>query len=227
MCGRFRLDDNPLVTELLRTLSVTGEPRYTPDAAPGSPISIVRETAGGRQLTTATWWLCLDAKTMKPDARYASFNSRSDKLDVPRSMAYRPYRGARCIIPATAFIEGLGDKKTYHMIECPGRAIAFGGLYKEWLNHDTGELVYSASIITLPPVPGWESIHPKSAPLILDYHNQALMEKWLDPRFQDVLQFEGLLDPRIAFDQRITPIGKVSKWDPVGESIIIPAQVAA
>jgi hypothetical protein len=38
------------------------------------------------------------------------------------------------------------------MIELADQAIAFGGLYKESVNRNTGEIVYSASIITLPPV---------------------------------------------------------------------------
>lgn len=142
-------------------------------------------------------------------------------------MAYRPFRATRCIIPASAFIEGLGDKRTYHMIECPGRAIAFGGLYKEWLNHDTGEVIYSASIITLPPVPGWESIHPKSVPLLLDYQNGDLVDRWLDPGFKDVATFAPLLVPRIHHAQRATPIGKVSQWNVIGEPFDVPAQVAA
>ena len=99
-------------------------------------MAIIHESRSGlareRRVSQAIWWLFLDRKTLKPDYRYASFNSRSDKLHKLQGISYTPYRESRCIIPASAFVEGLGDKKTYHMIELEGAAIAFGGLYREY-----------------------------------------------------------------------------------------------
>lgn len=222
MCGRFRVTDSIYVQALLEHLGVAGQAvRFTPDAAPGSQISIVRQVDGQRRIDDATWWLFLDPGTLKPNYKYASFNSRWDKLNAPRSLAYHPYRKSRCIIPATAICEGLGDKKTYHQIELENRAIAFGGLYKEHVNRETGEIVRSASIITLPPVAKWEKIHPKSIPLMLDWTDGALMDKWLDPDFQDVDAFSGLLESALPHPQIVTPIDRPSKWNPVGESFVI------
>lgn len=224
MCGRFNVIDSPEVRNLMRVLRLDPAPiRFSRDCAPGDRISIVREQHGDRQVADATWWLLLDRETFKPDYRYASFNTRSDKLDVKRSAGYWPYRKSRCIIPASAFIEGLGDKRTYHRIELQDRAIAFGGLYREWLHHDTGEVVTSASIITLPPPAEWAHIHPKSMPLILP-HDDALLDRWLDPDIQDVEEFEGLLAPAIRETQVLTPIGRPSRWDVQGESFTIPAK---
>ena len=119
-------------------------------------------------------------------------------------------------------MEGLGDKKTYHKIELEKSAIAFGGLYKEHLNRETGESVYSASIITLPPlVPQWNEIHPKSMPLMLDFEDAALIEKWLDSSFQDVAEFEPLLEPRVQKPMKVTKIDRPSKWIPIADSFMI------
>ena len=179
MCGRYNIIDSPEVRQLLEILGVKLFPlRYSPDVAPGATISIVHNPGTGRTVSDALWWLMLDRKTLKPDYRYASFNSRSDKLDTPRSLAFKPYRESRCIIPASAFAEGLGDKKTYHMIEQVDSAIAFGGLCQHYLHQETGESVYAASIITLPPVPQWQHIHPKSIPLILPVENGNLLDAW-------------------------------------------------
>lgn len=227
MCGRFNVIDSPEVRALLDVLGVQlGSFRFTPDAAPGSTISIVIDGQDGHQLADAIWWLLLDANTLKPNYQYATFNSRWDKLNAKGSLAYHPYRNGRCIIPASAFVEGLGDSKTYHKIELEDSAIAFGGLYKHYVHRDTGESVYAASIITLGPVPQWQHVHPKSHPLILPTDQPDVLNAWLDKDNSEVSQFDPLLESRIRTAERITPIGRPSKWNAVGESWVIPADTA-
>jgi len=195
---------------------------FSQDHSPGSRISIVRQVGSDIVVSEAIWWLMLDPATMKPNNKYASFNSRSDKLDTPRSLAYRPYRESRCIILATAFIEGLGDGKTYHKLEIPDQAIPFGGIYKEWVHSDTGEHTLSASIITLPPPKheGWSRLHPKSMPLILPQSLDAY-QQWLNPEIQDVERFQAWLNPELPANLVATQIGKVSKWNAVGDPFLL------
>ncbi len=224
MCGRYNVTDSPEVRRLMKIVGVKLDGmRWSRDISPASRISIVRETADGRGLADAIWWLLLDRDTLKP-SKYTSFNTRSDKLNTPRSAGYRPYRQSRCIIPASAFIEGLGDRQTYHKIELDGQAIAFGGLYQEYVNRETGETITGASIITLPPPPEWKAIHPKSMPLILPIENEATLDAWLDPDVQDVERFDWLLQPKIRVDQVLTPIGKPSQWDEKGQPFRISAR---
>ena len=220
MCGRFNLLPDGKTENLLARLKVSGSLRYAADIAPGAQVSIIHGQPE-RQISTATWWLLLDPKTGKPNYKYPSFNSRYDKLNTPRSLAYQPYRQSRCIIPASAFVEGLGDKQTYHKIEHLDQALAFGGLFRTLLRPDTGELVYSASIITLPPLDKWRKIHPKSLPLLLDYEDDTLIERWLDPAFTQVETFAGLLQSTLRQPQRITPIDRPGKWNPVGDSFLL------
>lgn len=229
MCGRFNVIDSPEVQVLLQHLGITGgQLRFTPDAAPGSLISIVHDSSAGPVLSDAIWWLLLDPDTLKPNHKYATFNSRWDKLNSKGSLAYQPYREGRCIIPASAFIEGLGDKKTYHKIELQDSAIAFGGLYRHYVNKQSGESALAASIITLGSLPQWEHIHPKSMPLMLPFDNKPVIEAWLDQGNQDVAQFDALLIPRVRRTQLITPIGRPGQWDVKGSSttITLPANDA-
>lgn len=217
MCGRFQVEDLATLESMLANIEAVGSVRYSSDVSPGSTISIIHE----RLISNATWWLFIDNETLKPNYKYVSFNSRSDKLDTPGSIAYKPFRESRCIIPATAFVEGAGDKKTYHKIELVDRAIAFGGLFKSFFNTETGEVVYSASIITLPPVREWSHIHSQSIPLMLDYEHQELIDKWLDPEFRDTDYFTPYLRPRIIQPQLVTPIERPSTWKVIGESFVI------
>ena len=223
MCGRFNLIDSPEVQWLCESLGISLQASHTShDIAPGGRIAIIHDSEGERKVSEAIWWLFLDHDTLKPKYKYASFNSRSDKLDNKRGISYKPFRESRCIIPASAFVEGLGDKKTYHMIELEDSAIAFGGLYKAHLKHDTGELVYSASIITLPPLsPQWDNIHPKSMPLMLDFEDGELINKWLDPEFLAVEEFESVLEPKIRKPMKVTRINKPSKWDPIEDAFLL------
>jgi putative SOS response-associated peptidase YedK len=223
VCGRFNLIDSPEIQWLCETLGISLYANHeSHDIAPGGKIAIIHNEAGERKVSEAIWWLFLDHESLKPNYKYASFNSRSDKLFSKRAIAYTPFRESRCLIPASAFVEGLGDKKTYHKIELEDSAIAFGGLYKEHLNRETGEIVYSASIITLPPlVPQWNDIHPKSMPLMLDFEDAELIERWLDPDVKDVEQFESLLEPKVSKPMKVTKIDKPSKWNPIEDSFMI------
>lgn len=225
MCGRFNLIDSPEIQWLCQALGISlFAHQQNADIAPGAQIAIVHTVAGERKVSDATWWLFLEADTLKPNYKYSSFNSRSDKLDVKTSLAYTPFRESRCLIPASAFVEGLGDKKTYHKIELENSAIAFGGVYKEYFNKQTGEAAYGASIITLPPlIPQWDAIHPKSIPLIIDFENETLVKQWLDPDNQEVEMFAELLQPKIQKPMVVTKIDKPSKWNPIADSFMIVA----
>ena len=224
MCGRFQILKNKKSRKLLDKLDVDeAEILFSRDKAPGSRISIIQREKDRNIVTQAIWWLLIDPETGKPNYKYASFNSRSDKLDSPRAIAYEPFRESRCIIPATAFIEGKGDKKTYHKIELENEAIAFGGLHRETIHKVTGEIIHSASIITLPPLPEWAEIHPKSMPLMLPLTDTALINQWLAPSFHQVEAFNGLLKPELRVSQVLTPIEKPSLWNSKGESFTIKA----
>ncbi len=222
MCGRMYVNDNAYIQDLMTMIRLPENVvNISQDIAPGAKVSIIHQKQSVRVISDAIWWLLLDKKTLKPNYRYASFNSRYDKLNTSQSIAYKPYRESRCIVPASRFVEGLGDKKTYFQIEPDERAIAFGGLYKEWLNEQTGELVYSASIITLPPHPKLKQIHPKSTPLMLPYGDQQLIDMWLDPDFKQVDAFQDILKPKLYAAQRVTPIDRPSKRLATGDSFVI------
>lgn len=228
MCGRYNVIDDPAVHELCRQVGIdtTNWPlRFNDDIVPTSVISIIREDEQSRRIDDAIWWLLLERTDTgwKPNSRYATFNTRYDKLNSPRSVGYEPYRQSRCIIPASGFVEGLEGAKSYYLLEAANEAIAFGGLYRTWVNEATGEMVHSASIITLPPHPKFKGIHEKAFPMMLDVGNQEVVNQWLSPRMQDVSVFDELLKPNLVASLRATPIDKPSKKNPIGDVFTIAA----
>ena len=232
MCGYLgNIIDDPLAQTLLRSLGMESQLpalRNNPGTGPAASVDIITAGESGPLVQPAIWWLLLestDGGHYLP-SRYTSFNTRSDKLNVKRSAGYQPYRQSRCIVPATYIIEGEGPKgqRRYHRIEPTSHAFALGGLYRRWLNHDTGEQLLSCSVITLPPHPDWKTIHSKSTPLMLPVEDSDLIGCWLDPGFTEVELFEPLLTPAFHDTLTCTPIERPGHQVVTGEPIVIYGQ---
>jgi len=115
-------------------------------------------------------------------------------------------------------VESQDGKHPHELEPTDGSAIAFGGLWKEWLDKATGETTWSASIITLPGHPALASIHRKSMPLWLP---KNAYDPWLSDTVTDTAIFNDLLTPTLQTDLRATPIDKASLKNAVGAVIPI------
>lgn len=220
MCTNFVLIKTDGTAELATRLLVDDAAfRYRNDFRPGSTISIVTGGAAGeteqRRVLTATWWLYLKQTDagLKPHRDYFSVNTNYRKL--PKKPEYRT---SRCIVPASAFVESQDGKCPHLLAPSDGRGIAFGGLYKEWTDRTTGEIVWSASIITLPGHPALENIHRKSTPLWLP---AAAYDSWLSPYVTDTSVFDELLEPALQTNLIATPIDRAGSKQPIAESFTI------
>lgn len=217
MCTNFALIKKDGSAALANLLGVKeSELLYTSNAKPGATISIVTGGVGERVIRPATWWLYLQhtPEGIKPDRRYFSVNTNHKKLSS------RPeFKRKRCIVPATAFVESQDGKKPHLLEPADGSAIAFGGLWKEYTDKVSGEVVWSASIITLPGIPALEKIHRKSTPLWLSPENFDL---WLDPDMTDMAALENLMVPAFHANLKATPVDTAFKKNAVGAAFQIP-----
>ncbi|WP_333797365.1 SOS response-associated peptidase [Rheinheimera sp.] len=225
MCGRLNVTDNPLVIGLLEELGIPLWPnalRTGRFIRATNTVSVVLEHNGQRRLQDAIWWLLLEPADsgFKP-SQYTSFNTRSDKLHTKGSAGFMAYRQQRCIIPASGFgeTEVIDGKSVYHDF-IGEKAIAFGGLYRTWLNKETGELTYSCSIITLPPHPKLLPYHSKAMPLMLPPEQ---LDLWLSPTQQDVSVFDDLLKPVLRQQLTGFQIDKPSHFQQIGQEFVLTA----
>lgn len=236
MCGRLNTTDDPVVQELMKQLKlplssrqqVTQHSKRFTRAT--DKVSIIREKNGQRFVEPATWWLLLDkTETGFKPSKYTSFNTRYDKLNVPRSAGFKPYRESRCILIAKGFGETeFVNKKPLHYYDfeaADGEALVFGGLSKEWVHKETGEVVVSCSVITLPPHDKLKHIHSKAMPLILPQHDNTI-DLWLDSTVNNVDVFDGLLKPHLPQDLVAYPIDKPSLFNEIGPKTTIKSDVA-
>jgi len=224
MCGRLNVIDDPFVRGLVSSLgSHQQELNFNRFIRATNIVSIIRENSQGRDIADATWWLLLDPTEngFKP-SKYTSFNTRYDKLNVPRSAGYKAFRESRCIIPAKGFGEtqGKGTSATYHDFEAVEGALALGGLCREWVHHGTGETALSCSVITLSPHDKIKPYHSKASPLILPQDDNS-MDMWLDPTLKNVEVFNDLLQPHLPQNLMVTQINKPSLYTPLGASVVI------
>lgn len=214
MCGAYFVEKNPFTNTLTKFLGVDSV-ETRPIRAPASNIQIVTERDNTRQLEDAKWWLMMNPDG-KPNYKYATFNSRYDKLFSSR-LTKGLFKTSRCIIPASGIIEG--QNKKYHSISGKDKALALGGIYKTYYFDDIR--VTTASIITCPGNPQLEDIHKKSIPLILDYEDVNLINAWLSPTFEEPRAFEHLLTNNINYDLIATPIAGARKLEATGPIINI------
>ncbi|MAR92725.1 MAG: DUF159 family protein [Pseudomonadales bacterium] len=212
MCTNFALIKKNGTAKLADRLQVDGSQFvYGGNMTPGSLISVVRGIGGENQVLPATWWLYLQQteQGLRPHKDYFSVNTNYAKL--PKKAEYRK---TRCVIPATSFVESQDGKHPHILEPADGSAIAFGGLYKEWTDKVTGEIIYSASIITLKGHKALENIHRKSTPLWLP---DDAINDWLDDGITDTAVFDELLEPALRTPLRATPIDKTMSKKPVGD----------
>ena len=216
MCGAFHLVKE---TKSLELMGFLGAPEFSGKGLclPASNIEIVIETNQGRECRDAKWWLLLD-KSGKPNYQYATFNSRSDKLNSS-FLTKKPFKTARCIIPASSVVEG--QNKKYHRVSGKKKALALGGLYKTY--DIEGELITTASVITCPGNPKWAGFHATSTPLMLNTEDSDLIDMWLDPSFQQTEAFDDSMSGRFAFDLEVTAMASARDLTATAEPFICSA----
>jgi putative SOS response-associated peptidase YedK len=215
MCGAYNVINNPFVKSMTEMLKVS-QVESRGIRVPASNIQIIRQSEQ-RELIDAKWWLMLQPDG-KPNYKYATFNSRYDKLFSSR-LTKGLFRQSRCIIPASGIIEG--QNKKYHYIEAKDKALALGGIYKCYRIND--EVITTASIITCPGNPKLENIHKKSIPLMLNYEDKDFIDAWLNPEMQNSEAFSYLLNNHISNDLVATPTVGARNLEPRAEPLLINA----
>lgn len=131
-----------------------------------------------------TWGLVpswVKTKTQGDEIRSKTLNARSDTVfEKPSFRSSIKYK--RCIVPADGFYEWreLGGKKYPYFIYLKGKDIfSIGGIWEDWTDYSTGEIIQSFSIITTDANPLMERIHntKKRMPLILP---REIEREWLN-----------------------------------------------
>jgi putative SOS response-associated peptidase YedK len=115
------------------------------------------------------------------EIRLKTFNARAESIDSKPSFS-RSFSSKRCIIPVKGFFEWqhVGAKKIpWYIYHTDDEIISFAGLWDDWVQTTTGEIVSTFSIVTTDANEMMSEIHnsAKRMPVILDKISE---KQWLD-----------------------------------------------
>ncbi len=139
-------------------------------------------------------WIKGEEQALK--IRGATLNARSEtansKPAFRGAFRYRP-----CLVPATGYFEWMhqGGKKYPFFIYLPDHTcFSFAGIWEEWVNEVTGEILRSFSILTCDANDLTATIHntKKRMPVIID---NSSSEIWMDSNPGRVADREKILKP--------------------------------
>lgn len=179
MCGRFTRQFTWRQLQYLYSLSPGGsnlQPRY--NIAPTTPIDTVIEQDGKRALVPMRWGLIPGwwKKTAKEVP--ATFNARSDTV-ATKPMFRNAFKKRRCLIPMSGYYEWVkapDGKQPFYFCAKNDELLTAAGLWDEWIDPITGELVKSATMIITDSNSFVNHWHDRM-PVLLDRDN---FEAWLD-----------------------------------------------
>jgi putative SOS response-associated peptidase YedK len=150
MCGRFthKLSWEQIHRLYDLTLGFTNlEPSY--NVAPTDRIHVVIVENGKRALAPVRWGLVPAWWKKSLKELPATFNARAESI-ATKPMFKEAYAKRRCIVPASGFYEWTGDKKNrqpHYITPRDEPVFSFAGLWEEWVDPASGEVLRSATII--------------------------------------------------------------------------------
>lgn len=127
--------------------------------------------------------------------RYKTFNARSESIETKKSFS-SSFRSKRCLIPVKGFFEWqhIGNEKIpWYIYHSGNEIISLAGIYDDWVENNTGEVLTTFSIVTTDANDLMANIHNsgKRMPVLLSKSSETL---WIDLSISQETAL-GLLTP--------------------------------
>jgi len=138
-----------------------------------------------------------------------TLNAKAETIFEKPSFKYSIKKN-RCLVLIDGFYEWktVGKNKYPHFIYLKNNEpFALGGIYNDWVNKSTGEIINTFSIITTEANPLMADIHntKKRMPLILDRESE---KKWVDPELNET-EVRNYMKPFNALEMEAHTISKL------------------
>ena len=198
MCGRYTtLTPRPtLEKRFAATFGEAPTPNY--NAAPSQALPVITNAAPD-QIQLVQWglvpgWVRELKKAVKP------INARAETLaDKPSFRQLLQRR--RCLVLADSFYEWQqtpAGKVPHRILLRDEQPFAFAGLWDEWLDRDSGEVLPTFTIVTTEPNELMARLHTRMPVLLA---GRAAEQAWLDDRLNPA-DHQRLLLPYPAADMQ-------------------------
>jgi putative SOS response-associated peptidase YedK len=194
MCGRFILVQKLEKLEARFNVTAIPELNFTPsyNISPGKTSLVITQDAPDKIMPAvfgltpfwankAMYLFNARAEGDRNKENNPDFRGAKDIINKP---AFRkPIRSQRCLVPADAFIEGTtaeGLSKPFLVfLKNKQRPFAFAGIYDDWKNPITNELVRTFSIITTTANSFMQKLPHHRSPVILEQWQE---NKWISSK---------------------------------------------
>ncbi|MEZ5980309.1 MAG: SOS response-associated peptidase [Planctomycetota bacterium] len=197
MCGGYTTPDGWQELRIeFATTATQIERCYAVRPFDAAPIALAR--ADGPSLERADQWSLIPPFAKERRLPYSTFNARLDKLTS--SPVWRTsFPKKRCLVPADGFFErvpekGAPKKRPYYVRFQDRRTFCFAGLWSEWTDAKTGEVLLTFTVVTTRNNALMEKIGHPRMPCILAPQHEAM---WLDPSFDDKDALVKLVEPPV------------------------------
>jgi putative SOS response-associated peptidase YedK len=144
------------------------QPRY--NICPTTTIDAVVERDGKRMLEQMRWGLVPSwwSKPLK-ELKLATFNARVETVTT-KPFFRSAFKRNRCLLPASGYYEWhtVGkEKQPYYFTRRDGAVMTLAGLWDEWRNPETNELLHSCTMIIGEPNRFVAEVHDRM-PIVLE-----------------------------------------------------------
>jgi len=175
------------------------KPRY--NVRPTEQLPILRLFDGQARIDQVRWGL-IPFWSKESAPKFPTFNARAD--GVHEKPTYRePFRKRRCLVLVDGFYEWpkkpSKDRNPRFIRMQDGATMTIAGLWDQWTDPETGEVIESCTIITTDANEVLASVPHDRMPVILEGEARHV---WLDPR-SDAEALRTLLIPRRAEGMQI------------------------
>ena len=180
------------------------QPRY--NIAPMQIVPVVRDAASDRQISTFKWGL-VPSWSKNAEIGNRMINARAETITEKPSFR-EAFRNRRCIIPASGFYEWQktekGAKQPFYFYLKEREVFGFAGLWEEWIDKESGELLETCTIITTEANEVLKPVHDRM-PVILKPEDY---DQWLDLKEKNTDKLQKLLVPYIAKEMDLHPVSR-------------------
>ena len=198
MCGRVRLANEWSEIRIKLKFDPGSSPPNIPPSwnipPTGTLLTAIR-SADGRRVPEKMRFGLIPRWAKDTKMAFSTFNARSETITEKPAFRDAWKRGQRCLVVTDGFYEwrkiGVADKQPFAIGMADDGLMTMAGLWDEWRDPFSGEVVRSCTIITTEPNELIATLHDRM-PVILD---EVDWPRWLGEEPATEAELKALLAP--------------------------------
>ena len=210
MCGRVRFSSEFSEIKIRLRIDFEAPVPNIPaswNVCPTDPMLVVPAVVGedGKRVCVQMKWGLVPWWSKDSKTAFKTINARSETVDTTPAFRDAWKRGQRCLVVTNGFYEwNRATKQPYAIGMADDGPMVMAGIWDEWRDQKTSEVVRSCAVLTCPPNGVVGAIHDRM-PVILAEED---FPKWLGEEPTTLDQLKALLIPCPDDWLRIWPVNR-------------------